>query len=144
MAGKSRFASVLFVSALVGAACGGGDPVTTSSEPLPTVEQFENAGDCDELNRLLVGVEDEAFRVNTDRTLAEEEARAEDAYDTAFDIYYEVFSEMQGDLGCSDLEMMSVLQTASDERCQAWIDDGHSLDENPLLLNTAHCLDQQT
>jgi hypothetical protein len=111
-------------------------------ESFPTVEELQVAEDCDELNRLMAGVESENFRVNADRTLAEEEAGADDEYDTAFDIYYEAFSERQGDLGCSDAEMMSVLQTASDQRCQAWIDGGHSLDEDPLLMNTAYCIDE--
>lgn len=151
LAGKSRFASVLVVLAVVGAACGSGDSSTTSSpegtgdaladEPFPTVEQLQGAGDCDELNRMMAGVENENFRVNNDRTAAEEEERVEDVYDTAFDIYYQTFSERQGDLECSDAEMMGVLQTAGDQRCQAWIDEGHSLDENPLLLNTAFCID---
>jgi hypothetical protein len=111
-------------------------------ESFPTVEELQAAEDCDELNRLMAGVENEIFRVNADRTLAEEEAKAEDEYDTAFDIHYKAFSERQADLGCSDAEMMSVLQTASDQRCEAWIDGEHSLDEDPLLMETAYCIDE--
>jgi hypothetical protein len=122
------------------AAASGGE--SFRDESFPTVEELQAAEDCDELNRLMAGVENENFRVNADRTLAEEEAGAEDEYDTAFDIYYEAFSERQGDLGCSDAEMMSVLQTASDQRCEAWIDGGHLLDEDPLLMNTAYCIDE--
>jgi len=133
---------------LVAAACGddGDSSAGTTGggfvgEPLPTVEQFENAPGCDELNRLMAGVENENFRVNADRTNAEEQAQAEDEFDTHFDVYYIAFSDRQGDLGCSDAEMMSVLQTAFEQRCDAWLADGHDLDEDPLLLNTASCLD---
>jgi hypothetical protein len=111
-------------------------------ESFPTVEELQAAGDCDELNRMLAGVENENFRVDADRTLAEEEAEAEDEFENTIDPYYEAFSERQADLGCSDAEMMSVLDTASDQRCEAWIDGGHSLDEDPLLMNTANCIDE--
>jgi hypothetical protein len=143
--------AIIMAVSLTSAACSSSSTTTQVAasggeslrdEPFPTVEDLQAADDCEELNRLMAGVENENFRVNADRTLAEEQAKAEDAYDTAFDIYYEVFSERQGDLGCSDAEMMSVLQTASDQRCEAWIDGGHSTDEEPLLMNTALCIDQ--
>jgi hypothetical protein len=112
-------------------------------EPLPTIEQLENAPGCDELNRFMAGVENENFRMNADRTDAEEQAQVEDEFDTDFDIevYQVAFSDRQGDLGCSDAEIMSVLETAFAQLCDAWIADGHDLDEDPLLLNTADCLD---
>ncbi len=135
----------LVLLAMVAIGCSDSSGETTDPEPhaLPTLEQLRDSGNCDELNGLLAEVEDEMFRVNNDRTLDEEQARVEDAYDTTFDIYYETFSETQSDLGCSDAEMMAALQTASDQRCQAWINLGHSLDENPLLLNTASCTDAE-
>jgi hypothetical protein len=142
--------TIIMAVSLTAAACSSSSTTTQVAasggesfrdESFPTVEELQAAEDCDELNRRMAGVENENFRVNADRTLAEEEAEAEDEYDTAFDIHYEAFSERQGDLGCSDAEMMSVLQTASDQRCEAWIDGGHSLDEDPLLLNTAQCID---
>ena len=111
-------------------------------ESFPTVEELQAAEDCDELNRMLAGVENENFRVNADRTLAEEEAEAEDEFENTFDPFYEAFSERQPELECSDAEIMSVLDTASDQRCEAWIDGGHSLDEDPLLMNTANCIDE--
>lgn len=144
---KAR-ALVFGLIVLVAAACGddGHTPATTDEgfldEPFPTVDQLESAANCDELNRLMAGVENENFRVNADRTAAEEEAQAEDEFDTHFDVYYVAFSDRQGDLGCSDAEMMSVLETASAQRCDAWLADGHDLDEDPLLLNTANCLDR--
>jgi hypothetical protein len=145
--------AIIMAVSLIAAACSssssGRSTATTTSggeslrdESFPTVDELQAAEDCDELNRLMAGVENENFRVNADRTLAEEEAEAEDEFNTAFDIYYEAFSERQGDIACSDAEMMSVLQTASDQRCEAWIEGGHSLDEDPLLMNTAHCIDE--
>ena len=143
--------AIIMAVSLTAAACSSSSTTTQVAasggeslrdESFPTVEELRAAEDCEELNRLMAGVENENFQVNADRTLAEEEARAEDEYDTAFDIYYEAFSERQGDIGCSDAEMMSVLQTASDQRCEAWIDGGHSLDEDPLLMNTAYCIDE--
>ena len=134
----------LFALLLLVAACGSDTADTSYGEtlldqPLPTVEQLQSATQCSELNRLMAGVENETFRVNAERTLAEEKARAADEYENTFDVYYRAFSERQADLECSDAEMMSVLQTASGQRCEQWMDSGHSPTEEPLLLNTAHC-----
>ncbi|MCZ6663182.1 MAG: hypothetical protein O6951_09720 [Actinobacteria bacterium] len=57
-------------------------------ESFPTVEELQAAEDCDELNRMLAGVENENFRVNADRTLAEEEAEAEDEFENTFVPFY--------------------------------------------------------
>ena len=118
---------------------GTGNEAGYLAESLPTVDQLETAADCSELNRRMAGVENENFLVNSERTAAEEEAGAPDAYDTAFDAYYQTFSGRQGDLGCSDAEMGAVLDIARQERCEAWLADGHHQDEDPLLLNTASC-----
>ena len=114
-------------------------------EPLPTLEQLESAPDCDTLNLLMVAVQGEDFRADVDLTLAEEmagrEALGTDEPEGAFDAYYRAFSDRQGDLGCSDAEMMAVLDNAHENRCRAWLAAGHSADEEPLLFNTDICLD---
>jgi len=114
-------------------------------EPLPTLVQLELAPDCDTLNLLMVGVQGEDFRDDVELTLAAETA-AREALGSgepvgAYDAYYRVFSDRQGEIGCSDAEMMGVLDSAHERRCRAWLAAGHSADEEPLLFNTEICLD---
>ena len=147
--------AVLIILAVVG--CGDGSPTDGSTsiapsddasfidEPLPTLDQLESALNCDTLNLLQIGVQAEDFRADVDLTLAEEMA-GRDALGTdepvgEFDAYYRAFSDRQGDLGCSDAEMMAVLDGAHENRCRAWLAAGHSADEEPLLFNTEICLD---
>jgi len=121
------------------------DQASFIDEPLPTLDQLESALDCDTLNLLMVGVQAEDFRADVDLTLAEEmagrDALGTDEPEGAFDAHYGAFSDRQGDLGCSDAEMMAVLDSAHENRCRAWLAAGHSADEEPLLFNTEICLD---
>ena len=113
-------------------------------EPLPALEQLENAPDCATLNLLMVGVQGEDFRDDVELTLAAETA-AREALGSgepvgAYDVHHRVFSDRQGDLGCSDAVMMEVLDSAYQRRCLAWLAAGHGAGETPLLLNTSICL----
>lgn len=107
-------------------------------EPLPALQQFEDATTCDEMHTLLAGVENERFRLKTDVTLAED--LANNLGDWDFQEYYDAFSDRQGDLGCSDQVFMEVLENSNDALCERWIAEGHHAYEEPLMLNTAQCL----
>lgn len=125
------------------AACGGdstGDAETggLAAEPMPSLDELQTAADCDTLNRMIAGVENESFRANADLTVVEAQTEAGESGFVAGP-HFEAFSDRQAELGCSDSVMMSVLEQAQDERCRAWLDEGHSLDEDPLLANTAMC-----
>jgi len=142
------FAVGMVAVALVAAGCGGETATTDEpafvDEPLATLEQLGNAPDCDALNTLMVGVQGQDFRDDAEVTLADEQAAGEALGPNEpvgdYDSHYQAFSDRQGDLGCSDAEMMDALDSAFEKRCWAWLTAGHDADEEPLLLNTATCL----
>ncbi len=107
-------------------------------EPLPNLDEFLAVDQCDDLYRMYVGVHSERFRLKVDVTAEDD---AENNYQHWDFDEYEVFSEIQADLNCSDAEFGEVIQNSQDARCHRWALDGHRPDEEPLMLNTAQCFD---
>jgi hypothetical protein len=105
-------------------------------EPLSILEELVGASTCEDFMRMLVGVQNERFRLKVDVTAADDEANNYTHWD--FDDY-DVFAELQTDVGCGDGEFFTVLDNASHARCARWMTEGHSPDEDPLMLNTAQC-----
>jgi hypothetical protein len=105
-------------------------------EPLPALEELVGASTCEDFMRMLVGVENERFRLKVHVTAADDEANNYTLWD--FDDH-DVFAELQTDVGCGDGEFFTRLDNASHARCARWMAQGHSPDEDPLMLNTAQC-----
>ncbi len=105
-------------------------------EPLPPLEDLINASNCEDFMRMLVGVENERFRLKEDVTAADDAANNYTRWD--FD-EYDVFADLQTEVGCGDLEFSTALDNARFARCDRWVAEGHSPDEEPLMLNTDQC-----
>ena len=144
-----RYVVLLLVTGVLIAGCsdGSGRPVPNPDrefghgsqwidEPLPTIGDFTSPSSCTDLYRMLVGVQNERFRLKTDVTATEDAELELTHWDFP---EYEVFSDLQADMDCSDAELGDVIQNSTDARCHRWVLDGHHLEEDPLMLNTAQC-----
>ena len=86
--------------------------------------------------RMLIGVTNERFRLKTEVTAADDLANNYTQWD--FDDY-DVFAELQEDVGCGDGEFFERVDNARLARCDRWFGEGHSPNEDPLMLNTEQC-----
>ena len=76
------------------------------------------------------------FRLKEEVTAADDAANNYTHWD--FD-EYDVFAELQSDVGCGDLEFFTIVENATFARCDRWVAEGHSRDEDPLMLNSEQC-----
>jgi len=106
-------------------------------EPLPDLDELVNASSCEDFMRMLIGVANERYRLKTGVTAADDLAHNYTQWD--FDDY-DVFGELQEDVGCGDGEFFERFDNARLARCDRWFGAGHSPDEDPLMLNTEQCL----
>lgn len=106
-------------------------------EPLPDLEELVDASSCEDFMRMLIGVDNERFRLKANVTAADDLQNNYTHWD--FDDY-DVFADLQFDIGCGDGEFFTRVDNAFLARCDRWFGEGHSPNENPLMLNTEQCL----
>lgn len=128
---------------LVVAACGDDD---SGRADTPSLEAFAAAPNCAALSDLMVQADDALFWNNDELTVDEVNQGGQVQTDESGPSFTEVnqaVADRQSELDCTDAEVLGALESAAAQRCEEWLDEGHSLDEDPLLLNTLFCVGSQ-